>query len=158
MILLGYTSPVGVDFMICTFIGHRDTPNEIEAVLEEVLIELIEEKGVKNFYVGTHGNFDYMVLKALKRLSGTYPQIVYKRVLAYIPKNRDDYTDYSDSIYPDGLESTPPKFSIIKRNRWMLERADLVVCYVTQNMTNAGEFMKLAKRRGKTVINIAQVF
>jgi len=144
--------------MICTFIGHRDTPSAVEAVLEKVLIELINKKGVKDFYVGTHGNFDYMALRALKRLSEKYPQIVYKRVLAYIPKNRDDYTDYSDSIYPDGLESTPPKFAIIKRNRWMLERADFVVCYVTQNMTNAGEFVKLAKRKGKVVVNIAEVF
>ncbi len=140
--------------MICTFIGHRDTPSEIEAVLEKVLIELIEENGVNDFYVGTHGNFDYMVLSVLKELKNEYPNIRYTEVLAYIPKSNDGYCDYSHSIYPDGLENIPPRFAIIKRNKWMIEKSDYVVCYVENSLGNAYEFMSLALKKKKKVINL----
>ena len=39
----------------CTFFGHRDTPEDIRYDLKQVLIDLIENKGVMWFYVGHNG-------------------------------------------------------------------------------------------------------
>ena len=47
--------------LTCTFFGHKDTPKEIEPTLRSTLVDLIENKNVLKFYVGNHGNFDYMV-------------------------------------------------------------------------------------------------
>ncbi|MEE1280074.1 MAG: hypothetical protein UHH95_04500 [Oscillospiraceae bacterium] len=41
-----------------------------------------------------------------------------------------DYTDYTDTIYPDGLEGVPPNYAISRRNMWMIDNADYVVTYV----------------------------
>ena len=38
----------------CTFFGHRDAPESIRYDLKQVLIELIENKGVTVFYLVTY--------------------------------------------------------------------------------------------------------
>ena len=143
---------------ICTFFGHKTTPQEIEPYLQATLFDLIKNKNVTSFYVGNHGNFDYLVRKNLKSLKLKYPQIEYAVVLAYMPskKSERDFMDYSDTIYPCGLECTPPKYAIIKRNKWMLDKADYVITYVTTtNVGGAAQFKSLAEKKGKTVINLA---
>ncbi len=102
---------------VCTFFGHRDTPDEVVPKLKSALIDLIEKQGVDAFYVGNHGKFDFMVYKALKKLKENYPHIKYSVVLAYIPKRKSEYDtiDYTDTVYPEGLENVPPKYAIKKK-------------------------------------------
>ena len=90
--------------MTCTFFGHKDTPDEVKDKLRQTIITLIEEKGVTNFYIGNHGNFDRMVLSVLKELSKLYPQIRYSVVLAYLTQNTNE--DYSNTIFPIFLSQT----------------------------------------------------
>lgn len=143
----------------CTFFGHKDTPNEVASVLQTVLTDLIENKHVDSFYVGNTGNFDRMVRRNLKFLKSLYPHIEYAVVLAYMPNKKGgfEYPCDSDSIYPDGLENTPPKYAIVRRNRWMIDKSDYVVTYVRYTFGGAAQFKKLAERKGKTVINIADL-
>ena len=56
----------------CTFFGHKDTPKEIEPTLRSTLVDLIENKNVLKFYVGNHGNFDYMIKNCLIELKAFY--------------------------------------------------------------------------------------
>ena len=44
--------------MVCTFFGHRDTPERATPLLHDSIVDLIENKGVTDFYVGYNGNFD----------------------------------------------------------------------------------------------------
>ena len=140
--------------MICTFIGHRNTPNTIEPILRNEIIRLIENGKIDKFYLGTHGNFDYLVLNILRQLKKTY-NITYNVVLPYIPKADDRFSKYENTILPAGFETTPPKFAIINRNHWMIENCDFLICYVTQDITNAYDFMKLARKKQKKIINLA---
>ena len=71
--------------MTCTFFGHRDTPPAVKPLLRQVIIELIEQRGVTRFYVGNQGNFDAMARSLLAELAQTYP-VRYDVVLAYLPK------------------------------------------------------------------------
>ncbi len=141
--------------MTCTFFGHRNTPNEVESILISTLKDLIENKNVKNFYVGNHGNFDLLVRKTLEKLKEQYPDISYYVVLAYLPQKKDEYSslDYSVTIYPDGLEKVPYRSAIIKRNQWMIEHSDIVVVYVRNSLGGAAKFKELAEKKGKMVIN-----
>lgn len=143
----------------CTFFGHRDAPARIEKILRGVLVSLIENENVDLFYVGNQGGFDYEVRKILKLLKVDYPHIEYAVVLAHMPGERDElgYSDYSDTIYPDGLENTPPKFAVCKRNKWMIDRSDYVVTYVKRIVGGAAQFKELAEKKGKSVINIADL-
>lgn len=74
--------------MTCTFFGHRDVSREIEKPLTAAIIDLIENKGVKKFYVGNQGGFDRMVRARLKELKKKYPHIEYAVVLAYMPTKK----------------------------------------------------------------------
>ena len=142
--------------MTCTFFGHRNTPKEIEPTLRSTLVDLIENHDVKLFYVGNHGGFDAMVRRVLKDLSEKY-DITYHVVLAYMPgkKGEFSYEDYSDTLLPDGIESVPKRFAITYRNKWMIDRSDFVVTYVTNHIASgAAQFKELAEKRGKMVIKI----
>ena len=139
--------------MICTFFGHKDTPDKIHKKLHDILIYLIEEKGVNVFYVGNQGNFDFFVIKELRALKTVYPQISYYVVLAYLPTVKSG-EDYSDTILPDGIEKTIPKYAICKRNEWMINKTDYVVVYVRYSTGGAAKYKELSEKKGKTVINL----
>ena len=138
-----------------TFFGHRDTPKEIESALRLTLIDLIENKNATVFYVGNHGNFDAMVRRQLEDLSKTYP-IKYYVVLAYMPGKNN--TPDEHSILPDGIETVPRRFAINYRNKWMLNKSDIVVTYVTRNFGGAAQFEKAAKQFQKRTICLSNTF
>lgn len=141
----------------CTFFGHRDCPNTIMPKLLDLLEDLIVNHSVWKFYVGNQGYFDYYVRKVLIELKRRYPIIKYYVVLAYLPYNRkmNDFADYTDTIYPDGIENVPRKFAISYRNKWMIEQADYVVTYITRVTGGAVQFAQLAEQKKKICINIA---
>ena len=134
-----------------TFFGHRDAPKEIEPALRLTLIDLIENKNATVFYVGNHGNFDAMVRRQLEDLSKTYP-IKYYVVLAYMLSKNDESDEHS--ILPEGIETVPRRFAINYRNKWMLNKADIVVTYVTRNFGGVWEFQELAKKKHRLVIEV----
>lgn len=143
--------------MICTFIGHKNVPVGIDAVLRETVKKLIEKENVDTFYVGNHGGFDFAAKKALRILKKEYPSIKYNVVLAYLPARSKNIsnTEVEETLYPEELENVPPKYAIIKRNYWMIDRADTVITYITNSIGNSAQFGDYAKRKGKRIINIA---
>ena len=142
---------------VCTFFGHRDCPAAVRPKLRAVLAELIEQYGVEQFYVGRQGAFDAMVRSVLRELAEEYPGISYAVVLERLPGPRDEAVwDFSDTIFPEGLETVPPRFAISRRNEWMLRQADFVVTYITRPWGGAAQFADKARRQGKAVLNLAE--
>lgn len=130
---------------------------DVCSLLQSVLIDLIESQGADLFYVGSQGGFDRMVQKTLRRLQMAYPHIQCTVVLAYMPgeqRDTDTWGDF-DTIFPDGLETTPRRFAISKQNRWMIEQADTVITYVAHSFGNAAKFKALAEKKEKRVINLS---
>lgn len=139
----------------CTFFGHRYAPKEIEPALRSVLLDLIENKGVKTFYVGNHGGFDAMAQRILRDFAARY-SIVCFVVLAYMPKNKESNDYVWDTILPDGIETVPKRFAISYRNKWMIQKSDFVVTYVDHKIgSGAAQFKSLAEKRGKIVIEVS---
>lgn len=139
--------------MVCTFFGHRDAPQEILPALERLIIDLIENQQADMFYVGNQGNFDMMAKKTIRKLQRAYPYIAYAVVLAYLPGERkafDANAEY-ETVYPLGLETIPPKFAIVKRNRWMIAQSDAVITYVRSPFGGAAQCKALADKKGKKV-------
>ena len=139
---------------VCTFFGHREYPDTIKPKLREVLVDLIVNHGVDMFYVGNQGQFDAIVRSTLRELQNDYPQIGYAVVLAYMPGERNDYDDYSDTMLPEGIEVVHPRYAISWRNDWLLKQADYVVTYITHSWGGAAQYATKAKKQGKTVINL----
>lgn len=146
--------------MVCCFIGHRDAPSSIIPELESTLIDLIENKNVDYFLVGTHGGFDSMVVTVLKKLKDKYSHICYNRVLAYMPGKKYEFEPdpdkYDDTIYPEGLETVQKRYAIIWRNKWMVRQSDFLVAYVNRSWGGASLILEYAKKRDNLeVINLA---
>lgn len=142
---------------VCTFFGHRDCPASIKPKLRALVVDLIVRHGADRFYVGRQGAFDAMARAVLRDLTEVYPNISYAVVLERLPGPRDESVwDFSDTIFPEGLETVPPRFAIARRNEWMLKQADFVVTYVTHDWGGAAQFAEKARRQGKIVRSLAQ--
>lgn len=141
----------------CTFFGHRECPDSVKPILQEVLVDLIDNHRVDMFYVGNQGQFDAMVRSTLRELKKVYPQTDYAVVLAYMPGKRNEYDDYSDTMLPEGIETVHPHYAISWRNNWMLRQSDYVVTYITHGWGGASQHADKARRQKKTVINISEI-
>ena len=138
----------------CCFFGHREVTHNIREKLKATIEKLITEDNVTEFYVGHQGQFDNMVYSVLKELKAKYPQIRYTVVLAYMPDEYIKDVYGNDTLFPDGLENTPKKFAISKRNDWMIQHSDYAVCYVYKITGGAAKFREKAEKKGLRVIDV----
>ena len=143
----------------CTFFGHRDCPSSVKESLYAAVEGLICNQQVDTFYVGTQGSFDRMTYAALVELRKRYQHIKVYRVLAYMPRLSDIAQDRSvlgDTILPEGIEKVHPRYAIVHRNNWMIDRSDYVIAYVTHPTGGAYQAVERAKKKGKTIIAISR--
>lgn len=141
--------------MVVTFFGNRDAPESVKSYLYSLLLDLIHNHSASHFIVGNHGNFDRMVWSVLQELKQTEPHIQAIVALAYLPVQKNPCTDYGEhSVFPYGLEKVPKKYAIDKRNMWMIEQADAVVCYVQYHTGKSAYYREKAKRKGKMIFDI----
>ena len=141
----------------CTFFGHRDCPSSIKGKLHEEIERLICNHGVETFYVGTQGSFDRMAYVALVELRQRYRYIKVYRVLAYMPRLSDIAQDRSvldDTILPEGIEKVHPRYAIVSRNNWMIDRSDYVIAYVARTFGGAYQAVERAKKKGKIIFAV----
>lgn len=139
----------------CCFFGHHDCPDSIKPLIRRQIVEIYEKAPDTEFLVGNQGRFDALVLSVFKDLlkAGEHPNFYV--VLAYHPSASaalDVAPEYT--LYPEELEVVPKKFAISKRNRWMVEQSDVVICYIRHWHGGAAKFVELAQKKGKYVINL----
>ena len=143
----------------CYFIGHRDADERLLPRLELVIDRLIREDGVRYFYVGGYGGFDRLSAAAVRRMKQKYPDITLMLVLPYHPAERPtEAPDGFDGTYhPDGLESTPKRYAIVRANRIMVDTCDWLICYVRRGAGNSRKLLEYAQRRKRQIqiFNIA---
>lgn len=138
--------------MICTFFGHKDTPSKIKPQLKSEILYAIS-MGVKEFYVGNNGSFDLLVQGTLYELLNEGHSFKLNIVLSYVgEKAISGYQEYT--LFPCGQEDCLPKFAIAKRNRWLIEKSNVVIAYLKNKGTNTDKIISSAKRRGLRIINI----
>jgi hypothetical protein len=139
---------------ICTFFGHRDAPMTLYPEMLSLVTRLVTEHGVTDFYCGARGNFDAMGASAVLAVKGQFPNVRLYEVLAYLPTTSavPAVRRYDGTLYPEGLETVPKRFAISHRNRWMADRADYILAYVTTSTGGARAALDYALRHGHAVI------
>ncbi len=146
------------------FFGHRyiNDPVQAEAALEEQIHRLLREKAYVDFLVGRNGEFDQLVSSTVRRVRRTYRDdnsslcLILPYVTAEYRNNQESFDDYYDSIEVSCEASIAhPKAALQVRNREMISRADLVICYVEHETGGAYQTIQYAKRNGKVVVNLA---
>ena len=135
----------------CFFIGHREAGENLLPYLTDTVGQLITSCGVTRFYVGGYGNFDRLSGKAVIALKNIFPDIRLFLVIPYHPAERPVATPqgYDGTHYPQGMESVPRKFAIVRANRRIIDECDYLVAFVWHPASNAREFLEYARRREK---------
>lgn len=137
------------------FIGRRKLWQNMgmEKALEKTIINLIKE-GYDEFFVGEDGYFERLAKIKLLELRKKY-SIKIVRVLTYY-KEKEELEEYDEIIYPP-LESVYYKRKIIKKNQWMIDNSEVLVCNAPSVQTS-GAYMalKYAIMKGKEVVELSQ--
>lgn len=141
----------------CTFFGHRDADSGVISTLRSTIEDLILNHRVDTFYIGNQGNFDFYAKKVVCELATKYGHIRYAVVLAYRPDNstKEKYFDFSDTIIPEEVATAHPRYSIVVRNKWMIEHSDYVISYITHDFGGAAKAIDLCRKKNKRIINVA---
>lgn len=146
-----------------SFFGHRymDRPFQVEALLDEIIEKLIHEKDYVEFLVGRNGDFDRYVSSAVRRAKKRYwDNSFFVLVLPYPTAEYQNNIRYFEEYY-DEIEicqaSAGAHFrsAIQIRNREMVDRADLVVCFIDHKSGGAYQTFQYAQKQNKKIINLA---
>ena len=154
-----------LEIFTVAFFGHRyiDNPLKVEELLEEQIRKLINEKEYVDFVVGRNGEFDQCVsstvLRVRKNVRDDNSALVL--VLPYVTAEYLNNEEYFHDYYTDieisySASMAHPKSAIQIRNREMVDRASLIICYIEENTGGAWQSVKYAIEQEKRIINLAK--
>lgn len=153
-----------LDVYTVSFFGHRQIDRffDAEEKVNDIVENLILEKKYVEFLIGRDGDFDQIVSSAVRlakrNIRDDNSELIW--VMAY-PKaeyanNEDSFDAYYDQVeICEESARSHPKAAIQIRNQRMVERSDVVICYVDHSSGGAYQTMKYAQKNGKKVINLA---
>ena len=146
--------------LIVTFCGHSDFSHNDKIItnLNKIIIDLIENSNATEFSLGAYGNFDYTCKNLLNDIKKKHLNI---RTCLYMPYlNNKKFSslknDFDEIIFPP-IEKTPKKYAILQCNRYMVQKADIVIAYVEYSFGGAAKTLAYAKSQGKRIINLAEM-
>ena len=147
--------------MVVTFCGHAQFHGTEE--YEQWVLRFLEEKvgdQKADIYLGGYGGFDAFAYDCCKKYKEAHPKVSLVFVTPYLTeqyqKNCLEYQKmrYDSILYPE-LENKPKRFAIIYRNRYMVEKADYIVAYVSHRWGGAYTTYQHARRKRKEIFNLA---
>lgn len=147
-----------------SFFGHRriEQPLLIEQRLEKLICKLLKEKEYVEFLVGRDGEFDQLVSSTVRRCrrmirtdNSAHIWVLPYETAAY-RNNRSAYDNYYDEVEVcEAAIGCYYKAAFKVRNENMIERSDLVVCYVERKSGGAYQAFQYAKKCHKNYLNLS---
>lgn len=146
--------------MVITFCGHANYHRSKED--EERIISFLQETvgdQSADICLGEYGGFDCFAYDCCKKYKSTQPHVSLVFVTPYLTpeymRNRLQHQKrYDQILYPE-IEDKPKRYAIVYRNRYMVEKADFVIAYVSHDWGGAYTTYRYAKRMGKEILNLA---
>ena len=145
--------------MIIAFFGHADFAGSvtIREKLIEVLRSCAENEKIELLF-GGYGAFDRFAFETGKIFRALYPQTKLVLVTPYLSNTKtlqEKEKGYDETIYPP-IESVPKKFAISARNKWMAEKANMIIAYVDHDWGGAYQVCLYAFRKGKKIVQLGK--
>jgi len=149
-----------VDIYRVAFIGHREINDIrfIEDKIEELAIDLLCRYEYVEFNLGRNGEFDISAASAIKRVQKKYGKENSSLTLILPYKSKDEcfFEEFYDEIVYPIDRSVHFKEAITKRNKWMMDNSDLLICYVEQERKGGAlTALNYATKQGLKIINLA---
>ena len=142
--------------MVIVFCGHSDYIQNTNDGANILQILEVETGDVPcEIFLGGYGNFDNFALHCAKKFKQTHSNAKLILITPYLENSKMtcDKANFDSIIYPN-LEHVPPRYAISHRNKWMIEQADIVICYVSHQYGGAYAMYADAKRKGKRIYNL----
>ena len=113
----------------CAFLGNANIWNEKETAekIRQAVVDLITNKQVGTFLVGTKGEYEVLAHKVMEQIRCDYPDIKIMLVIAYVKDLERCPYSFDDFYYPWKVEKSNKRWSIAKRNDWIIEQTDYVI-------------------------------
>ena len=153
-----------MDAFTVTFFGHKNTKEtaELNKYLEQNIHRLLARKKYVQFLVGRDSEFDRIASAAVRRVRKEYRDdnssltLVVPDIKSKYLEDVEDEENFYNSIevcLPASVAR--PKYAIHVRNRTMIDRSNLILCYLTRESPIAWKSVQYAIQQGKMVINLA---
>lgn len=153
------------DVFTVVFLGHRDVdhPIEIKQRLEKLIQKLIEKKEHVNFLIGSKGGFGQCAASSVCYVREKYG--CHNSTLALgLPYVTTEYRNSKEHYHDDGTDmdifcavSGECEEEVIRDcYREMVDRADLIICYIKRKEGAAWQAAQYALRQCKQIINMME--
>ena len=153
-----------IDVLTVAFFGHRqiNSFSAVERKLQKLIHKLLAEQEYVVFLVGRNGDFDQLVSSTVRQCKKAFRDD-HSSLVWVMPYESAEYrkNEVSFHAYYDEVEicdaSVKEYFmgAYQKRNRAMVDRADLIVFYVNTETGGAYQTMCYAQKQGKAYMNLA---
>jgi len=149
----------------CSFSGHRVIPAEKREALRDLLRRAIAyayEKGCRSFFCGGAIGFDTYAAKEVILFRVKHPDV---RLVLLIPcaDQSEGWNSMQRAAY-DYVLSEADEVVILseyysrgcmqRRNRALVDHADILICYVDREGSGSSQTMHLAEKKGIEVYNL----
>ncbi len=149
------------------FIGHRriNETQDLKIRLWELIEDLIINKNVSTFLLGSKSDFNELCVKILTQSKEKYPHIKRIYVRAEYPNINEQYKKYllqsfDETYFPEKLTNAQSSV-YVKRNYEMITKSDICVFYFSEKdaptTRKSGTKIALdyAIKRNKIIFNLA---
>jgi uncharacterized phage-like protein YoqJ len=150
----------------CCFSGHRDIPEGELAALSAALdaeIAALAARGTESFYCGGALGFDTLAARSVIRAKAEFPSL--RLVLAIPYEGMEKRWPLRDRIAYEEIMAAADstvflsehydKTCMLRRDRYMVDRSETCVCYLTQTTGGTAYTVNYALSCGIEVINLA---
>lgn len=140
----------------CFMFGHSSADYHALPKIAEAAERHYLDYGIRRFVVGNRGAFDHIATTAIKTLQKKYNDISLQLLLAYHPAERPfQLSEGFDGSYYPPLEKVPRQFAIVRANRYMIENAHSIICFVSGIGNSRNLFNYAQRRRDVPIENVA---
>jgi len=145
----------------CAFTGHRNLYSDFSIERLRAAIEGVLKKGCRTFYCGMAYGFDLYCCRELLTFKDRYDI----KIVACIPYKgqSDGFTKENKKFYNQMLEQCDEevilhdefiKGCMFERDRYMVDRSDVVIAYLVEKESGTGYTVKYAESKGIDVVYI----
>lgn len=142
---------------VCFLFGNRHAPNELAERIEAAAMRCYSELGVRTFIVGHYGNFNRIAATAVMRLKKRLPDITLLMLTPYHPWERPIQLTpgWDNTYYPEGMESVPRQYAIVRDNEYMIRCCHCAICYAV-HIGNSRKLLEKLRKRNVPIFDLSE--